>query len=261
MRHYFPQKSLTLPKIKPGVIKRGIYLWKTDIISALCRRFWSSWASSNHFRKLVNKPTGVLKKEADTSGSGKYKHKKYKVFYENRWITNNGSFYKEKSWTGVFSRNWSSFSTNIVIEDYSQQIVQSEAVSKILVFQSHNDLALWKPDNYLISCDRTVKWQIYELWRLIYLNHQSCFWRPPVNHYPNSTEIYTPLQENIVITNQNLWKIRNPWTFLPFWRPPDYPLVWTPRQDSSVGRGSTHHHPPENWTLFFICGPFNISNS
>ena len=26
LRHYFPQKSLTLPKIKPGVIKRGIYL-------------------------------------------------------------------------------------------------------------------------------------------------------------------------------------------------------------------------------------------
>ena len=36
------------------------------------------------------------------------------------------------------------------------------------------------------------KWVFNKKW-FYNLNHQSCIGRPPINHYPNSTKIYTPL--------------------------------------------------------------------
>ena len=138
--------------------------------------------------------------------------------------------------TGVFSRNRSFCSTYILIEDYSQQIVQSEAVSKckLSVIETWTwQYQLWQ--NCQVTNIRSVKvnvnitsqstfrkWVFNNKW-FYNLNHQRCigrpptpwcgpFWRPPTPRcgpFWRTPEIYTPLQfleENIVRTKLTIYK-------------------------------------------------------
>ena len=70
------------------------------------------------------------------------------------------------------------------------------------------------------------------LWKL-----EAVFEDPPINHYPNSTEIYTPLLSQPIETLP-----LGPSTFLD---PPTTPCVNTSK-GLFGGERSTHHHP--HWT-------------